>query len=179
MVKLKKERAREREGAVSGLPIRRWPDPDPVAALRAPWRTRRRLQGSLPTCSRRCMPRPARGLAAPQIGHAIRLFVMDVAWKDGAPDPFICVNPSIIAHAAETVAGPEACLSIPGVTAEVPRSPWIVLRWTTPEGVLHEQRLDGAAAICAQHEQDHLDGIVTFDRVSSEARRALEADYAG
>jgi peptide deformylase len=64
------------------------------------------------------------------------------------------------------------------VTAEVPRAPWIVLRWTTPEGVL-ENRLDGAAAICAQHEYDHLDGIVTFDRVSPEARRTLEAEYAG
>jgi len=163
---------------VSGLPIRRWPDPilsRPCAPVADP----QAVAGLAADMLETMYAAPGRGLAAPQIGHAIRLFVMDVAWKDGAPDPFICVNPSIIAHAAETVAGPEACLSIPGVTAEVPRSPWIVLRWTTPEGVLHEQRLDGAAAICAQHEQDHLDGIVTFDRVSSEARRALEADYAG
>jgi peptide deformylase len=40
-------------------------------------------------------------------------------------------------------------------------------------------RLDGAAAICAQHEYDHLDGIVTFDRGSADARRTLEAEYAG
>jgi peptide deformylase len=65
------------------------------------------------------------------------------------------------------------------VTAEVPRAPWIVLRWTTPEGSAIENRLDGAAAICAQHEYDHLDGIVTFDRVSPDARRTLEAEYAG
>jgi peptide deformylase len=65
------------------------------------------------------------------------------------------------------------------VTAEVPRAPWIVLRWTTPEGDIQERRLDGAAAICAQHEYDHLDGIVTFDRVPPDARRVLEAAYAG
>jgi peptide deformylase len=77
---------------------------------------------------------PGRGLAAPQVGHVLRLFVMDVAWKDGAHEPFVCINPEIVERSGDTVTGPEGCLSIPGVTAEVPRAPWIVLRWTTPEG---------------------------------------------
>lgn len=163
---------------MSPLQIRRWPDPiltrlctpvgDPatVAALAA---------DMLETM----YAAPGRGLAAPQVGQAIRLFVMDVAWKEGEPRPFICVNPEITARASEAVTGPEGCLSIPGVTAQVPRAPWIVLRWTTPEGAQRQERLEGAAAICAQHEYDHLDGIVTFDRVTTQARRMLEAEYGG
>ncbi len=122
---------------------------------------------------------PGRGLAAPQVGRTIRLFVMDVTWKEGTRTPFVCVNPEIVARAEDSITGPEGCLSIPGVTAEVPRAPWIVLRWTTPEGDTREERLQGPAAICAQHEHDHLDGIVTFDRIAPEQRAALEAEYAG
>jgi peptide deformylase len=122
---------------------------------------------------------PGRGLAAPQVGRAIRLFVMDATWKEGTPEPAICVNPEIVEHPEERVTGTEVCLSIPGVSAEVARSPWIVLRWITPGGQRREARLEGAVAICAQHECDHLDGIVTFDRIAPEQRAALEATYAG
>ncbi|WP_430450051.1 peptide deformylase [Rhodophyticola sp.] len=120
-----------------------------------------------------------RGLAAPQIGVLQRLFVMDVGWKEGSPTPLICVNPEILDRSERQVSGPEGCLSIPGITAQVARAEWIVLRWTDPAGMGQEARLDGFAAICAQHEYDHLDGIVTFDRVEPAARAALEADYAG
>jgi peptide deformylase len=162
---------------VSLLPIRRWPDPilsQDCAEVADVASVSRLAADMLETM----YAAPGRGLAAPQVGHAIRLFVMDVAWKEGQPDPFICVNPEIVARSPDRVTGPEGCLSIPGVTAEVPRASWIVLRWTTPEGVAREARLDGPAAICAQHEYDHLDGIVTFDRVTPEARTALEAEYA-
>lgn len=160
------------------LAIRLWPDPvlrrvcEPVAD---PASVAQFAQDMLETM----YAAPGRGLAAPQVGRALRLFVMDVAWKDGPPDPFICINPEIVDSAEARVTGGEACLSIPGVTAEVPRAPWIVLRWQTPDGAWEERRLDGAAAICAQHEYDHLDGLVTFDRVAPTARAALEAAYAG
>ena len=163
---------------MSLLPIRRWPDPilsrvcDPVADPRA-------VAGLADDMLETMYDAPGRGLAAPQVGHGLRLFVMDVAWKEGTPQPFICVNPEIIDRSPDREIGGEGCLSIPGVTAEVPRAPWIVLRWITPEGDIQERRLGGAAAICAQHEYDHLDGIVTFDRVPPDARRVLEAAYAG
>jgi peptide deformylase len=163
---------------VSLLPIRRWPDPV-LRRVCVPVADAGSVAQLAADMLETMYAAPGRGLAAPQVGQAIRLFVMDVAWKDGEPAPFICVNPDIAARAEDTVAGPEGCLSIPGVTADVPRAPWIVLRWTTPEGVPREERLEGAAAICAQHEYDHLDGIVTFDRVAPDARRALEAEYAG
>lgn len=163
---------------MSILPIRRWPDPilsRRCAAVDDPGAVAGLASDMLYTM----YAAPGRGLAAPQVGHALRIFVMDVAWKTGTPEPFVCVNPEIVNRAPDAVTGPEGCLSIPGVTAEVPRAPWIVLGWTTPGGARLERRLEGPAAICAQHELDHLDGIVTFDRVAPDLRRALEAAYAG
>ena len=51
------------------------------------------------------------------------------------------------------------------------------MAWTDASGTAHEAHLTGFAAICAQHELDHLDGIVTFDRLSVEARAVIEAQY--
>ena len=51
----------------------------------------------------------------------VRLFVMDAGWKDGTPTPMVFVNPTIIALAGEEVVGREACLSIPGIAADVAR----------------------------------------------------------
>ncbi len=163
---------------MSLLTIRRWPDPV-LSRISAPVGDPSSVGDLAADMLETMYAAPGRGLAAPQVGEAIRLFVMDVAWKEGEPHPYICVNPEIVTRSQDEVVGPEGCLSIPGVTAEVPRAPWIVLRWTTPEGASLEERLDGPAAICAQHEYDHLDGIVTFDRVGADARRILEAEYAG
>ena len=163
---------------MSLLPILRWPDPV-LSRVAAPVGDPAQVATLAEDMLRTMYDAPGRGLAAPQVGRSLRLFVMDVAWKEGDPEPFICINPEITDRAAETVPGSEGCLSIPGVTAEVPRAPWIVLRWQDISGDWQERRLEGAAAICAQHECDHLDGIVTFDRVTPEDRVALEAAYAG
>jgi peptide deformylase len=100
--------------------------------------------------------------------------------RTARPTPFICVNPEIVDRAEGACDGRRGLPVDPRRDGEV-RAPWIVLRWTpTPEGDVSEQRLDGAAAICAQHEADHLDGIVTFDRISPEARRGAGGrTYAG
>jgi peptide deformylase len=76
------------------------------------------------------------------------------------------------------VSGPEGCLSIPGVTAEVERAESLTMRWTSLDGAMHEEDLTGFEAICAQHELDHLNGIVTFDRIAPETREELEKVYA-
>lgn len=120
---------------------------------------------------------PGRGLAAPQIGVFLRLFVMDVTWKEGTPDPMICINPEIISRGATLITGTEGCLSIPGVTAEVTRPDSVRMVWTDLAGHVHEQNLTGFAALCAQHELDHLDGIVTLDRVDGAQRAEILAAY--
>jgi peptide deformylase len=121
---------------------------------------------------------PGRGLAGPQVGAMKRLFVMDVAWKDGEPAPMVFLDPEIVWRSPETLVGGEGCLSIPGVLAQVERAEEIELAWRDLDGARHSRRFDGFAAICIQHETDHLDGLVTLDRVSPEARAALEAAYA-
>ena len=119
---------------------------------------------------------PGRGLAAPQVGVMKRLFVMDCGWKEGDMTPMVCINPEIVG-AEGMVAGTEGCLSIPGVLAEVMRPERIALHFRDLEGQERELWRDGMEARCAQHELDHLDGIVTFDRLSAEARRVVEATY--
>ncbi|WP_420012778.1 peptide deformylase [Tateyamaria sp.] len=120
---------------------------------------------------------PGRGLAAPQVGVLIRLFVMDATWKEGTPSPMICINPVILSHSAQTATAGEACLSIPGLSAEVSRPTSIRMTWTDLNGAEQVETLSGFAALCAQHELDHLDGIVTLDRVDAAQRAALLAQY--
>ena len=107
---------------------------------------------------------PGRGLAAPQIGLGLRLFVMDVAWKDGTSDPRVFVNPEVVEASEETVTREEGCLSIPGRTSRVTRPGAVTLRWQDPDGLAQEERFEGFAATCVQHEIDHLDGILCTDR---------------
>lgn len=120
---------------------------------------------------------PGRGLAAPQVGVLKRLFVMDVDWKDGARNPIVMINPQLLWRAEETAVGEEGCLSIPGVSTEVSRPTRVHVRWLDAERQPCEQEFDGFAARCIQHEYDHLDGRVTFDHLSPQARAAADAQY--
>lgn len=118
---------------------------------------------------------PGRGLAAPQVGHLVRMFVMDVAWKTCAPEPMVFVNP-LVEPFGDRVSGPEGCLSIPGPVTEVERFARVGVRWTDLEGKTQKAEFDGFAAICIQHEYDHLDGVLTLDRLPPEARARAEAE---
>ncbi|MDR9484847.1 MAG: peptide deformylase [Sediminimonas sp.] len=121
---------------------------------------------------------PGRGLAAPQVGVAKRVFVMDCGWKDGTPAPRVCVNPEIVSVSGEAVSGEEGCLSIPGVLAGVERPEAVTLRYRDVDGGVREVALRGFEARCAQHELDHLNGILTLDRLTPEARAEAERAYA-
>ncbi|WP_299702144.1 peptide deformylase [uncultured Tateyamaria sp.] len=120
---------------------------------------------------------PGRGLAAPQVGELLRLFVMDATWKEGDPSPVICINPDILDRGTEIVGADEGCLSIPGVMAHVERPTSVRMVWTDLEGMVHDQWLSGFHALCAQHELDHLDGIVTLDQVDAAQRAAILSAY--
>ena len=116
-----------------------------------------------------------RGLAAPQIGVMARVFVMDAAWKSGDPVPEVFINPEILWRSPQMALGAEGCLSIPGVTANVMRHSELILQWQMTDGSTQAQKLTGFRAICAQHEIDHLNGIVTLDHLSPDARAAAIA----
>lgn len=106
---------------------------------------------------------PGRGLAAPQIGALLRLFVVDAGWREGPRAPQVFLDPRIVAASREVAAGVEACLSIPDEPRRVTRPSWVVLRWTDLEGNPREGRFEGAWAVCVQHEADHLDGRLILD----------------
>ncbi|MDR7123417.1 peptide deformylase [Pseudotabrizicola sp. 4114] len=157
------------------LPILTWPDPrlatpcDPVGD--------EDVAGLAADMLETMYAAPGRALAAPQVGVLKRLFVMDVSWKEGTPAPRIIINPQILWRSDSMATGPEGCLSIPGVTTDITRATQIRMSWTDLHGQGHTEILTGFAAICAQHEYDHLDGLVTFDRLSPDLRAATEAAY--
>ncbi len=99
-----------------------------------------------------------RGLAAPQIGVPLRVFVMDTTWKDGPATPCAFVDPVIWHADARTATHDEACLSIPGASWTVTRPAAVTLGWRDPDGTAREGAFDGFTAACVQHEIDHLDG---------------------
>ena len=110
---------------------------------------------------------PGIGLAAPQIGAAIRLIVMDTEWteEDAERKPCVFVNPEIIERSGEIVWN-EGCLSVPDFSAEVKRAERVVLRALDLEGREVEETASGLRAVCFQHELDHLDGVLFIDRIS-------------
>ena len=157
------------------LPVLTWPDPRlAVQCTPAP------VDDGTLTLARDMLETmyaaQGRGLAASQVGVLTRLFVMDATWKIGPATPEIFINPEIIWRSPETTLGPEVCLSIPGAVADVARATAIILRWTTPENAIAAQKLTGFRAICTQHEIDHLNGILTLDHLSPQARAIAEAE---
>jgi peptide deformylase len=156
-------------------PIVHWPDPrlttvcDPVGKVTAA--TRKLVQDMFETM----YEAPGRGLAAPQVGVMQRIFVTDTTWKEGDRTPLVFINPEITDRATDLVTQEEGCLSIPGVLTPIARPAEVTLRWTDLEGMPREQRFTGFAAACVQHELDHLDGILTLDRLDPRQRAGIEA----
>ncbi len=106
---------------------------------------------------------PGRGLAAPQVGIDARIFVMDATWKSGDPDPMVFVNPEIVSVSDEVVVNDEGCLSIPDRTCRIARPAVVNMRWQALDGEVQTGAFEGFAAVCVQHERDHLDGVLCID----------------
>lgn len=163
---------------MSVLPILQWPDPR-LMEICAPIETiTPEIEALAADMLETMYAAPGRGLAAPQVGAMVRLFVMDVGWKEGKSDPLVCINPMLQEVSEERATQSEGCLSIPGVSADISRPAQVQMMWTGLNGGRYTQGFNEFAAACAQHELDHLDGVVTFDHLDAEARAALEAEYA-
>lgn len=110
------------------------------------------------------------GLAAPQVGESLRLFVVDVSGDERKRQPMVFFNPQIIGATGKATAE-EGCLSIPDVWAEVTRPEIITVRALDREGTPFEIRdADGLLARCIQHEYDHLEGVLFTDKISATDR---------
>lgn len=110
---------------------------------------------------------PGIGLAAPQVGVSLRLFVIDTEWSDDEKGrhPLVVINPEISEREGR-ITWDEGCLSVPDYNAVVERDAKITLRGLDLEGKPIEERAEGLRAVCIQHEVDHLDGILFIDRIS-------------
>jgi peptide deformylase len=109
------------------------------------------------------------GLAAPQVHEDVRLFVagLDAANDDEAAEPIAIINPEIAVVGSEVVEDWEGCLSVPDIRGRVPRAREIRVRAFDRRGDRIELRAQNFAARVIQHETDHLDGVLFFDRMQS------------
>lgn len=126
------------------------------------------------------------GLAAPQIGKALRLFVIDaspfaededLSDKDRAAlKTFnrVFINAKIIKEEGEEWIFNEGCLSIPDVREDVSRQPKVTIEFQDEDFKTHTEVLDGLAARVFQHEYDHIEGILFTDKVSSLKKRLIK-----
>ena len=108
------------------------------------------------------------GLAAPQVGWPVRLVVADWGSRE-QPAPEVWINPAVIRAEGEET-GSEGCLSFPGLELQIARPTSLRLKFRNLEGKAVERTLEGLPARVAQHEMDHLDGLLMIQRVSP-ARR--------
>lgn len=129
------------------------------------------------------------GLAAPQVGKSIRLFIVDASpfaedeEEDGKPDEKakgledfkkVFINPIIEEETGNDWGFREGCLSIPNIREEVQRKEKIVITYFDENWEFHEEEYDGYAARVIQHEYDHVDGILFTDHLSPLKKRLLK-----
>ncbi|MDR0572253.1 MAG: peptide deformylase, partial [Rickettsiales bacterium] len=116
------------------------------------------------------------GLAANQIKIFKRLVVIDLQ-ENNKKNPLFLINPEIVEKSDEMILGPESCLSIRNITANVNRHKHIKVKYLEKSGKTKELDAGGLLSICLQHEIDLLDGVVFLDRAetkTSEIQKALD-----
>lgn len=126
------------------------------------------------------------GLAAPQIGKSIRLFIVDATpfaeGEDGDPNcedfKRVFINPIIFEETGEEWGFEEGCLSIPQIREEVMREPNIKIEYYDQNWDLYEEELSGFAARVVQHEYDHIEGILFTDHLKPLRRTLLKSRLA-
>jgi peptide deformylase len=115
---------------------------------------------------------PGVGLAAPQIGVPLRVFVIDIASEDEPSDLRAFINPEIIATDGTQIWN-EGCLSFPGVSEEIKRAATVKVRALGVDGKPFELEADELLAVAIQHENDHLNGVLMIDKLSALKKRMM------
>lgn len=120
------------------------------------------------------------GLAAPQIGLPIRVFVIDLApFEESDPELAkfkVCmINPEIVEVSEKTSSYDEGCLSIPGINETVVRPESILINYLDEDFNEHEEEFSGYKARVIQHEYDHLEGHLFTDRINPLRRQLIKS----
>ncbi len=159
--------------------LRLYPDPDLTAASRDVG-SQEDIHGLVRDLVRICRAHRAVGIAAPQIGDNRRVFVLDTSAGEDLNKIRVYINPRIVKRKGGISLGVEGCLSIPGFEARVKRHKRIFLA-----GLDYRNRepqsgwLQGLAARAAQHELDHLGGVLFTDHLVGSERERAEVHLAG
>lgn len=114
------------------------------------------------------------GLAAPQVGLSVRLFVMDASELTDIGEPTALINPEIIGTHGEAIYQ-EGCLSFPGVYFDVQRPRQAGVRYRDLDGKEHTIEDNGILARIILHEYDHLEGRLFIDLLTEQERRNIES----
>ena len=112
------------------------------------------------------------GLAATQVDAHIRLVVMDTSAE--RDQPVVLINPEITWRSDEMIRGDEGCLSVPTIYDEVERHAQVTVRAQGRDGQPFEMTVEGLAAVCVQHELDHLLGKVFVEYLSPLKRERIK-----
>jgi peptide deformylase len=123
------------------------------------------------------------GIAAPQVGHAIRLFLVDASpFKEDEPalENFkkVFINAKIIKEEGEDWPFKEGCLSIPGIRENVNRPSKIKISYYDEHFNHHEESFEGLAARVIQHEYDHIEGVLFIDKINPMKKRMIKGKLA-
>jgi len=133
---------------------------------------------------------PGIGLAAPQVGASIRLFVIDI-WYDREKvtladnteeyryegfAPMVFINP-VFKNKSGEIVHEEGCLSVPGVYEDVKRAELVTMEYQDLDGATHIIEADELLAVCLQHEYDHLEGVIFIERLSLLKRQFIQKKF--
>jgi peptide deformylase len=122
------------------------------------------------------------GLAAPQIGKGIRLFVVDGTVMEDEPDMHdfkkVFINPEMLEELGTPWEYEEGCLSIPNIREKVARKEKLRIRYYDEHWALHEEEYDGIKARIIQHEYDHIEGKLFVDYLPPLKKRLLKGKLA-
>ena len=113
------------------------------------------------------------GLAATQVDVHQRLIVMDTS--EERDEPRVLINPELIAVSEEMMVGDEGCLSVPTIYDAVQRHAKVTVRALDRNGQSYEMAVEGLAAVCVQHEMDHLMGKVFVEYLSPLKRERIKS----
>jgi len=119
------------------------------------------------------------GLAAPQIGKAIRIFLVDTVqtMEEGEEDKGIkmaFINAHIVEENGEAWSYEEGCLSIPNIRGEVSRQEQVTIKWVDEDWNEHEQTFDGINARVIQHEYDHIEGKLFTEQLKPLKKKLIK-----
>ncbi len=119
------------------------------------------------------------GLAAPQVGLSVRIFVIDATtYADEEPEledfKKVFINPQIIERTGDEWSMNEGCLSLPEIREDVSRPETVRIKYVDENFIEHDETYSGFAARVIQHEYDHLDGILFIDLLNPLRRRLLK-----